>query len=127
MRSAVPFTLTKCQTCGTCSAKPLSFSLLGVDTNKPGGYVVSASQYQLYHTLQMEYLVEFSKNPMSWQTPESLPYCGVEAPSKDDIESTVDGISSRSDQTARLHKRGWWSNISKTIGKIGKNPFHSAL
>jgi hypothetical protein len=57
--------------------------------------VVSADEYLLYKMLEVEYLVEFSKNPMSFQTPIDMPYCG--------LASGGPKLENR--------KRGWWEKV----------------
>jgi hypothetical protein len=44
----------------------------------PSDYILDVEDYMFYHMLHVEYLVEFSKNPMPFQTPLSLPYCGLD-------------------------------------------------
>ena len=78
------FTYKWCETpegsqCDGC-ASPESAAL-----TEPAGFfeaprveeVVSPEEYLLYKMLEVEYLVEFSKNPMSFQKPIDLPYCGL--------------------------------------------------
>ncbi|KAK3361436.1 hypothetical protein B0T24DRAFT_109093 [Lasiosphaeria ovina] len=45
--------------------------------DSPKDYVVDLEDYAFYHLLNLEYLVEFSKRPMPFQKPVSLPYCGL--------------------------------------------------
>lgn len=41
-------------------------------------YLVDVGDYLFYHMLQVEYLVEFSNNPMPYQKKVDLPYCGLD-------------------------------------------------
>jgi hypothetical protein len=78
------FTYKWCETpeesdCDGC-ANPKNAAL----TDPPGFFeaprvedVASAEEYLLYKMLEVEYLVEFSKNPMPFQKPIDLPYCGL--------------------------------------------------
>ncbi|KAK5989722.1 Extracellular metalloprotease [Cladobotryum mycophilum] len=43
----------------------------------PKDYVVDVEDYGFYHVLALEYLVEFSKNPMPFQPKIDLPFCGL--------------------------------------------------
>lgn len=58
--------------------------------------VVSPEEYLLYKMLEVEYLVEFSKNPMPFQKSIDLPYCG--------LASGVQKLEKRK-------KKSWWSKI----------------
>ncbi|KAK0730899.1 hypothetical protein B0H67DRAFT_54042 [Lasiosphaeris hirsuta] len=72
----------------------------------PKDYLVDVDDYAFYHMLHVEYLVEFSKHPMPFQKPLSLPYCGIE---------TSRAIAKRDDA---LVEERW--KIGGTVGKIGE-------
>lgn len=86
--------------CEGCAAAPPD----GAALTQPRGFfeptrvedVVSAEEYLLYKMLEVEYLVEFSKNPMPFQKRIDLPFCGLPV------------------ETRRLEKRkkkSWWSKM----------------
>ncbi|RGP78945.1 metalloprotease 1 [Fusarium longipes] len=82
----------------------------------PKDYVVDVENYALYHLLHLEYLVEFSKNPMPFQTPLSLPYCGInpDPNSKRELEP-------ESFQRRRILPR---IKIGGTLGRITEEAKH---
>ncbi|KAK4118610.1 hypothetical protein N657DRAFT_651080 [Parathielavia appendiculata] len=68
----------------------------------PLDYILDLEDYMFYHMLHVEYLVEFSKNPMPFQTPLSLPNCGLD--------------SDPDQQKRHLVERGWFKDLKK-VGK----------
>ncbi len=68
----------------------------------PLDYIVDVEDYMFYHILHVEYLVEFSKNPMPFQTSLSLPYCGLD--------------SDPNQHKRHLMERGWFKDL-KNAGK----------
>ena len=102
-------TLAWCSTpegiqCGGCvPAVPSGGAAL---TDPPGFFeaprveeVVSPEEYLVYKMLEIEYLVEFSNNPMPFQEKRELPYCGLAGGSR------------------RLEKRK--CNKNSAFGKLG--------
>lgn len=109
-----PFTQRFCETCSDCKEDDGGLSLLDytgyVDPPKP--QVVDIENYAFYNMMLVEYLVEFSKNPMPGQTPLDLPYCGVNS---NPLENRDLGIET-------LEARGGW--LSKGLKKIGDGLKH---
>lgn len=86
----------------------------------PKDYVVDVENYLFYHMLHAEYLVEFSKKPMPFQTALALPHCGINSnPNR-----------KREFDEARLDRRGGWpkfpSKVGGTLGQIGEGIKHGA-
>ena len=80
-----PYTYNFCdtpsKTCPFCSGTPSQFGLTVPNTRyplPPKPYLADVGDYLFYHMLQVEYLVEFSKNPMPYQKKVDLPYCGLD-------------------------------------------------
>jgi len=71
----------------------------------PTDYFLDVEDYMFYHMLHVEYLVEFSKNPMPFQTALSLPYCGL------DSDVNLDQRD--------LMKRGWFKDLKKAAKQAG--------
>lgn len=66
--------------CKACGGQQTGYGLTVPYTGYPLAlkpYLVDAGDYLFYHMLQVEYLVEFSNNPMPYQKKVDLPYCGL--------------------------------------------------
>ncbi|CAM1500397.1 Fc.00g095590.m01.CDS01 [Cosmosporella sp. VM-42] len=118
-----PYTYRSCDTpsasCAYC--KPAGGAALLDFTgyvDPPKEYVVDVENYAFYHMLHVEYLVEFSKNPMPFQTPVSLPHCGINPHTE--LKRDLDEES--------LERRGGWKipkKIGGTLGQIGEGIKHA--
>ncbi|KAK0743456.1 hypothetical protein B0T18DRAFT_468778 [Schizothecium vesticola] len=67
--------------CKACGGQQTEYGLTVPYTGYPLAlkpYLVDVGDYLFYHMLQVEYLVEFSKNPMPYQKKVDLPYCGLD-------------------------------------------------
>jgi hypothetical protein len=98
--------LATCKYCAPSASRDTTYSGLVQENTEyplpPLDYIVDVEDYMFYHMLHVEYLVEFSKNPMPFQTPLNLPYCGLD---------------SDPDQNKRqLLERGWFKDL-KNVGK----------
>lgn len=101
------YTYRYCEVCKSCGDQRTEYGLTVPYTGYPLGlkpYLVDVGDYLFYHMLQVEYLVEFSKNPMPYQKKVDLPYCGL-------------------DQSKAFAKRGLkWPKVKVggTVGDWGK-------
>ena len=98
------FTFKWCETlegsvCDSCATPETDTAAL---TNPRGFFeaprvedIVSAEEYLLYKMLEVEYLVEFSKNPMPFQKRIDLPFCGLP----------------KGGEKLEKRKKSWWSKI----------------
>jgi hypothetical protein len=82
----------------------------------PQDYIVDVENYALYHLLHLEYLVEFSKHPMPFQTPLSLPYCGINPKPDRKRELELESFQRR-----KILPR---IKIGGTLGRLGEGAKH---
>ncbi|KAF2179571.1 hypothetical protein K469DRAFT_798613 [Zopfia rhizophila CBS 207.26] len=72
-------TASYCEECDTCTS-PVPATLLEFEDPRAMNITISPEEYLFYKMIETEYLVEFSKKPMSWETPITLTYCGLQRP-----------------------------------------------
>lgn len=112
---------TPTKDCKACSPKKAEFSLAVPFTGYPlplKPYLVDVGDYLFYHMLQVEYLVEFSNNPMPFQKKVDLPYCGLDK---------SDGFAKRGLKWPKIKIGGtakdWAKKVGNAVAAISEQHF----
>ncbi|KAK9479973.1 hypothetical protein V1514DRAFT_226225 [Lipomyces japonicus] len=104
-----PYTPTFCEECNACLPASLRARaddevVLSEAEKAPDNLALSQLEYTRLKNLQLDYLVEFAKNPVSDHPVVDLPYCGLYGYAEEDPAES-DGDETNSTISSNLQKR----------------------